>query len=183
MIKYLWYLSPAGAIQKEVYYQLINYSEIIEIDRNLIPKFSPYEYYKQSGGNYCQFDEKSEYPLQNGYVFDFTDTNGNEKRVITYADKGKLFLLIDNDIIVINDKSKIKCKRILNYCNVKLILNELYNFTFFFPFYYLFLHDGIQSSDECSPFFFLMKQWEIKTNRNLWISSWESGVFTDRWVN
>jgi hypothetical protein len=41
----------------------------------------------------------------------------------------------------------------------------------------------MQSTEECSPFFYLMKQWENKETRKLWIESWDNGIFTDRWIN
>lgn len=183
MIKYLWHLSPAGAIQKEIYYQLDQNFKITEIQKNFVPKYSPFQIYKNQNKNYSIFEKNAKYPIQNGYVLDLRILNQRNITVIAFSNKGKLCLKLDNHLIEIDNKTEISCLRILNYCFVKLIADKFYSFKFIFPFHYLFLHDAMQSTEECSPFFYLMKQWENKETRKLWIESWDNGMFTDRWIN
>ena len=181
-MKYLWYLNPAGAIQKDKYYRLDDKNKLIEANKVLVPKFYPFHEYSNQADIQREFDRNSQYPVQNGYVFELRLTKHKTHSIVTYVEKDYIVLLISNKKIVIDAKTKIRCKRFINYCNVE-IENEKrkYTYRFNFPFHYLFFVDGMLTNDDCSPFYFLMKEWTDIDRRKSWIASWLTGRWTDRW--
>lgn len=160
----------AGATQVEEYYiyNTAQPGELNQIPLEIVPKNIGVD---DSGIEY-------EIPVQNGWLIEFNSMRMRTEKWILFCSEDKLFIDTFAKIYEIGDGAcKIKIGRFFILVTIQILFeNKCINAIHaWFPWYRGFFIQNSSEYDECSPFYWILKELASSDGRATWMDRWSSG--------